>query len=476
MAPEDGGMTAMDGRRLTNAGLVEVATRPERVVVAASAPGRWALERLVHWLPLAAAAVGVLVGFAALLSNQADALAVPALALLALSLVGAVVYTQRRGGSWDRASLVLAGLCGGALVLLLLLPEWMYGLHVNGIIHRSVVSVPLLLLLSALAASRALRSLGVTPSGADLALYPLLGLPIALALLAYGVVLGRVLVDGLGGLRPELLTTAWQETMVGQPGAERFEYQLGFLNNILGTLLLVFMTSLVSILPGVGAGVFLSEYPGRVAKLIDFAATMLRAMSVFIVGAAAFGLVHLAGGQPAGTFLSDLFRGSYQDAAGGVHPGRGSFVTASLFLSMLVIPIIAKMTEEGLRSVPREIREASVALGATEGYGLRRILLPWAAPNILTALLLGAAEASGSLAVVLFIAGTGQHGVGPLDEVTSLDYAVFATTWGPRPYIATMGPYQFTAALLLLILTLGLTVAALWVRQRFGRRYRGTLT
>jgi ABC-type phosphate transport system permease subunit len=63
-----------------------------------------------------------------------------------------------------------------------------------------------------------------------------------------------------------------------------------------------------------------------------------------------------------------------------------------------------------------------------------------------------------------------------MSEVTSLDYALFATVWGPRPYIATMGPYQFTAALLLLILTLGLTVTAMWLRQRFGRRYRGTLT
>jgi phosphate transport system permease protein len=475
LAPEADGVTAVDGQGLARAGLAEAATEPAPVVRAEYVRGAWTPERLVHGLPLAAAAVGLLVGFAALLSNQADALVVPALALLALNVVGAAVYTHRRGGSWDRASLVLAGLCGGALVLLLLLPEWMYGLQVNGIIHRSVVSVPLLLLLSTIAASRALRSLGATPSGADLALYPALGLPIALALLAYGIVLGPVLVEGLGGLRPELLTTAWQETLVGQPGAERFEYQLGFLNNILGTMLLVLMTSLVSVLPGVGAGVFLSQYPGRLARLIDFSATMLRAMSVFIIGATAFGLVRFVGDQPAGTFISDLFRGSYQDATG-VRPGSGSFVTASVFLSMLVIPIIAKVTEEGLRSVPREIREGSVALGATEGYGLRRILLPWAAPNIMTGLLLGAAEASGSLAVVLFIAGTGQHGVGPLHEVTSLDYAVFATTWGPRPYIATMGPYQFTAALLLLVLTLGLTVAALWVRQRFGRRYRGTLT
>ena len=143
---------------------------------------------------------------------------------------------------------------------------------------------------------------------------------------------------------------------------------------------------------------------------------------------------------------------------------------------MLVMPVIARLTEEGLRSVPREIREGSVALGATDGYGLRRILLRWAAPNILTALILAGAEAAGGLAIIMFVAGVGQNGIGPFNGVTTLDYAVFATKYGPRVYFDSMKQYQFTAALLLLILTVGLTLVAMALQRRFVARYRGSIT
>src|SRR5262249_33475565 len=147
-----------------------------------------------------------------------------------------------------------------------------------------------------------------------------------------------------------------------------------------------------------------------------------------------------------------------------------------VFLAVLVMPVIARLTEEGLRSVPRELREGSIALGATDGYGLRRILLPWAAPNILTALILAGAEAAGGLAVIWFIAGTGEQGVGLFANGTDLDFAVFAAKFGPRDYWNSMGPYQDTGALLLLVLAVALTLVALAFRRRFARRYRGSLT
>lgn len=450
--------------------------RPQRALDAgAHANARSA--RLVYALPLVASLVGLALGGAALFANPMDALVVPALGLLALTLLLALAGRPRSVGRRDRAGVLLLGLSLGTVGLLTLLPEYLYGAQVNGIIHRSALSGPLLLLVSVLVASYSLRGiLGATPTGQDLAVYPLLILPVVGALVAYGLLLGHIVASGAGGLSWELLTTAYQEGVQEQDGVASFVYTPGLWNNIAGTILLMGMTSLIAILPGVGAGWFMNEYPGRLARLIDFCTTMLRAVSVFIIGAAAFGAVRLTIDQPAGTLLSDLVRGSYEDDLGLIYPGKGSFLTASVFLSLLVIPIIAKLTEEGLRSIPREIREGSIALGATEGHGLRRILLPWAAPNILTGVLLGAAEAAGSLAIIMFIAGTGQFGVGPLSEVTSLDYALFATKYGSAPFKETMAAYRFTAALLLLFLTLGLTVIAMLVRRRFGNRYRRALT
>jgi ABC-type phosphate transport system permease subunit len=198
-------------------------------------------------------------------------------------------------------------------------------------------------------------------------------------------------------------------------------------------------------------------------------------MAMFIVGAVAFGIVRAASTLDSTSPLSIIIRGGFETGTS-VLPARGSYVMAATFLALLVIPLIARQTEEGLRSVPREIREGAVALGSTDGYGLRRILLPWAAPNIVTALVLGGAEAAGGLAIVMFLAGTGEHGVGPFNGVTTLDYAVFATHYGPREYFETMRNYQFTAALLLLVLTIGLTLGAMVLQRRFAKRYRGSMT
>ena len=426
-------------------------------------------ERMAFALPLAAAAIGAAVGLGALLANAIDAASLPAVGLLGASQLASIWMVHRWTGSLDRRAVALLVFSLVAAVVLYLAPEWMFGWNINGIIHHSVLSVPLLLLLSTAIAANSVRVvIGGTPSGRDLSLYPWLMLPILLALIAYGMLIGYIVASGIGGLNVTLLTT------VGAPAGNG--YMPGFLNNILGTFLLMSMTLLIAFLPGVGAGVFMAEYPGRLAALIDFCTQMLRAVSMFVIGAAAFGLVNLLNSAKPDDLLSQLVRGSYAGPAGQVLPERGSFLFAAVILGLLVMPVIAKLTEEGLRSVPREIREGSIALGATECHGRRRILLPWAAPNILTGLVLAAAEANGSLAVLVFLGVIGDNGVGPLSGVTSLDYSIFEISWGPMQYTRVMDQYRLTAALVLLLLTMGLTVIAMLLQRRFAKRYRGSLT
>ena len=432
-------------------------------------------QRIYAW-PLAASIVGLVLSGLVLFANDADAFVVPMVGLLAISLIACLLYVHGRVARWDRRGLVLLGFDVALILGLLILPTYLYGWQLNGAIHRSAVSGPLLLLISVATMSWSLRGLlGGTPTAQDVSFYPVVAVPVLIALVAYALLLGRVVVQGVGGLSWDLLTTAWGPIAGGG-------YEAGLRTHILGTLLLMALTCLLSIGPGVAVGIFMSEYPGRIARVIGFSTTMLRAMSVFIIGIAALGFVGLANGLPANSLLSQLMRGSFILPGGtNVQPGTGSFVAAAVFLSLLVIPIIAKMTEEGLRSVPQDIREGSVAVGATDEYGLRRILLPWAAPNIVTGVLLGAAEAAGSLAIIMFIAGNGENGLGPLSSVTSLDFALFSTRYGTQPFIASMGyrapvDYAYTSALLLLIITLGLTIVAMLVRRRFSKRYRGSLT
>jgi ABC-type phosphate transport system permease subunit len=238
------------------------------------------------------------------------------------------------------------------------------------------------------------------------------------------------------------------------------------------------MTFSLAALPGIGAGVFMAEYPGRIASMISMSLQMLRAISLFVIGAAAYSIVQGMNGTSGSDLVSEIVRGVSVDPGGLATPQRGSFILVSGLVALIVCPVIAKMTEEGLRSVPRELREASVALGVSDGFGLRRVLLPWAAPNILTGLLIAAAETSGSLAIVMFFAGSGETGVGPLNGTTTLDFAIFASHWGGAGnfFSTAMNPYQMTAALLLVVLALGMTVLSMLMQQRVARRSRGSMT
>jgi len=439
---------------------------------AVPAAGRLSLERPLSGATAGGGLLAIAAGLASLADNGAEALALPVLALMLMVSLGDISYVWFENRTFDRSAAAIAGASIAGALLLLVMPEYLYGREINGIIHRSLFASAVLIAVGVPASITGVqRVLGGAPSARDVARYPIVLLPVIVALAAYALLMERLVSDGAGKLSWDLLTTSYTEEVTDAG----FVYEAGLRNHILGTLMLIGLTSAISIPPGVGAGIFVSEYRGPLAHIIRFSTTMLRAISVFIIGVVAFSLVDAASGSAPGDPISDFIRGYYSDANGFKHAAKGSFLLAAVFLSLLVIPVIARSTEEGLRSVPRDIREGSIALGATEGHGLRRILLPWAMPNVITGLLLGAAEAAGSVAVLLFIAGTGQYGVGPLKEATSLSFVIFETKYGPKPFQDAMGSYEFSAALLLLIITLGLTVGALVIKQRFITRYRGSL-
>jgi phosphate transport system permease protein len=406
---------------------------------------------------------GIALGTFGLGPNTLHTPSVLLLALLCLGLLSLSLHARRLSGQWEWKLLILAGVSLASAAFAFLLPEYMYGLQFNAIAHRSLFSAVLLLVVAVPAACSSLYYLlGATPRAEDLSRYPLILLPVVLVLVAYALVIVRLVGDGLPELDWTVITTAFHSE-----GAQ----QAGMKNHILGTLLLVGLTSLIALPVGMGAGVFVSEYSrGWPSTVVRLSATALRAISLLILALTAVTLVRYS----SGTFLSDVFSGYWHDANGHKHVTNGSFVTAAIVLSLLVIPVIARATEEGCRSLPSELREGSFALGASEGHTLTRVVLPWAFPNIVTALLLGAAEAAGSVAVLLFMAGTGEHGVSPLSEVTSLAFLVFDAQQGARPVQVYEGPYQYSAALLVLLMTFGLSAAALVLKWRFTRRYRGT--
>lgn len=419
---------------------------------------------LISALAFTASCIGLLVGLISLATTAADGYAMPALGLLAVTLYILSLSRRFTRRQRDLTLDVLVAVAAGSALLLLALPPYLYAtpntLRFHGIIHRSVFSAILLIGVSLPATCSTLNYLfGETPGAHDLSRYPLLILPALLAVGLYGLILWSAVAKGLPALvqRPSVL---WESYMSLTPGLGR---------HILGTLTLVALTAAISLPIGVGTGVYLAEYAtGVLGQWITTATTALRSISVFILGLGAMYAVRLA----RGTFLADLICGYQIDHSGFKASLDGTYVTAALFLSLLVIPIVARAAEEGCRAVPRDLREGSWALAASEGYTLWRVLLPWAWPNIITGLLLGCAEAAGDVAVIMFVAKTVDAPFRLLDRPTGLAFLLFEMQSSSNlQEIAS----PFLIALLLILLTMGLNIAALIVKNHFAARYRGNL-
>ena len=423
--------------------------------------------------------LGVIDGCLSLSLNSLVGVSIALLGLLCVSLLALAADVRRSTGVWERQLLVLAALSAASMVVLWFLPTYWNGLDLNGIFHRSFFAAIFLLGVSVPSSCQTLyRTLGATPDAEDMAHYPLILLPVGLLLAAYGLLLARLIQAGLPNLDWHALTTPyrivrWTTQPIDNPWAQpqtQQATQTGMLNYILATLLLVGMTCVIAFPVGVGTGVFLSEYgKGPLAAVVRFSTTLLRAMSVFIIGVTAFSVARHSWGTP----FSDLFAGYLRDMNGAKHSANGSFVTGAIFLSLLMIPVISRSTEQGCRATPQDLKEGSLGLGATEGHTLTRVILPWSLPSIVTGLLIGCAEAAGSVAVLMFMAGTGENGIGPLKGVTSLGYFILGVRNGSVQFQRDMSQYQFSAALLLVIMTVGLSVVALLLKRRFAKRYRG---
>lgn len=434
------------------------------------------LPAFVFILGLCAVAWGVVL-LATAQTN--DLYSIPLLVGICVALQLMTVDIQQRYRRWDIQVILLSILAFVLMLVLRQLPPHITGYEINAIFDKTLFASIFLLILSVPVMGVALHYLfGYQPHAEDIARYPLILLPIVLVIGLYCVLIAQVIIKGIPNL---------QETYLNQPFIDTILYrkeivnnwpsitqdrvtQIGLLSQIKGTGLLMLMTTLISLPIGVGAGLYLSEFGhGPWAGVARFIVNSLRAMSLLVLGFSARDLVRLSSNTPLESILHGVHINNFGEE---VVNSYGSFLAASLALSLLVIPMIARATELGSRSLPVELREGSLALGASLEVMLRRMILPWALPDIVTAVLLGCAEVAGSVAVIMFIAGPGMDGVGVLREVTSLAYMIFDVT-NETGLMKPLAPLQFTSGMLLLIITLTIGALGLLVKRLLVTRYRG---
>ncbi len=205
---------------------------------------------------------------------------------------------------------------------------------------------------------------------------------IAAAIVAY------MAFKGIQYLRPSLLFSHPQSDIDQSKSG-------GFLDPILGTLLIVCGALLIAAPLGIATAVWLTEYgrPTWLARMVESGVEVIAGTPSIVL--ALFGLAFFAQGGLG--FLSTT-------GEGGAVFGRSLLICCTV-LSLEALPMIVGATREGLLATPRHVREASYALGKTRAATIHRVLLPVARPNIATGCALGMGRVAGDTAVVLLLGG-----------------------------------------------------------------------
>lgn len=263
----------------------------------------------------------------------------------------------------------------------------------------------------------------------------------ALIYLAAGVaitllvgIMGYVFVRGLPQVSWQLLSTV-QSSLKGT---------FGILGNIINTIYIIVITLIIAAPIGIGSAIYLNEYakPGKLVRTIEFTTEILSGIPSIIFGL--FGMV----------FFGMTLKLGY------------SVLTGSFTLTLMVLPLITRNTQEALKTVPDSYRSGALGIGATKWYMIRTILLPSAAPGILTGVILSIGRIVGESAALLFTAGSGfqlpKNLFGKLFESSGTLTIQLYLSMQKAKYDQAFG-----IAVVLLIIVLGINLLTRFLTNRF---------
>jgi phosphate transport system permease protein len=215
----------------------------------------------------------------------------------------------------------------------------------------------------------------------------------------------------------------------------------GWANAIVGTVVVVGMAVVMGVPIGIGTGIYMSEYgENPLGKTARFLSEVMAGLPSIVAGIVAYGLIV-------------------------VTMGRFSAMSGGVALALLFIPIVAITTQEALRLVPREQREAAFALGLAEAPTTLRVVLPAAMGNVLTGVMIATARIAGETAPLLFTAFNNRFWMEGLDRPTAtIPVNIYAYAISPFPH---WHDQAWAGAFVLLIMVLFTNVLArtLWARR-----------
>ncbi len=250
----------------------------------------------------------------------------------------------------------------------------------------------------------------------------------------------------------------------------------GIFPAIFGTVMMVMMMSVIVTPFGVIAAVYLREYAkqGFTTRLIRVAVNNLAGVPSIVYGVFGLGFfVYILGGN-----IDQLF---FPESAPAPVYGTPGLLWASITLALLTLPVVIVSTEEGLARIPSSIREGSLALGATKLETLWLTVLPMASPAMMTGLILAVARAAGEVAPLMLVGVVKLAPTLPLDgnfpflhldrKFMHLGFHIYDVGF-QSPNVEAARPLVYATALLLVLVVIGLNLAAIVIRNNLREKFR----
>ena len=290
-------------------------------------------------------------------------------------------------------------------------------------------------------------------TGKDWLLAGLSGAALLIIVALLAVLLGQIVMHGAPTISGEFLSGSPTADMTGG----------GIWPAIYGTVFMTLLMTLAGVPVGIATAVYLTEYASsrsRMAQLVRVAVNNLAGVPSIVFGLFGLGFFVLFVGGTLDTMV-------YGEGTAPVW-GKPSILWASLTLAVLTLPVVIVTTEEALRQVPNELREASLALGATRFQTVYKVVLPNAVGGILTGVILAVSRGAGEVAPIIFVGAANFLPYLPTDlrdMFMHLGYHVYALAT-QSPNVDAARPTLFGTVLVLLTLTFSLNFLAIIIRSR----------
>ncbi len=245
---------------------------------------------------------------------------------------------------------------------------------------------------------------------------------------------------------------------------------------IFGTVVMVLLMTIFVTPLGVIAAIYMREYAsqGRITQVVRIAVNNLAGIPSIVYGVFGLGFfIYVMGGS-----IDKLF---YPESSPQPVFGTPGLMWASITLALLTLPVVIVATEEGLTRIPRALKEGSLALGATKAETLWRVILPMAAPSIMTGVILAIARAAGEVAPLMLVGVVKLAPNLPIDgnfpfvhmdqKFMHLGFHIYDVGF-QSPNVEASRPLVYATAFLLVLLVVALNLTAIILRNKMREKFK----